>query len=71
MVSLKIAGGVFVGLIISAAICFQFWQLYEFVNAGPRFTAEDGQELCKRIMALEQTNGIKKPCHYVGREPIW
>ena len=28
-------------------------QMKSFVSAGPRFTAQDGQELCERVKALE------------------
>lgn len=28
-------------------------KLQTFVNAGPRFTAQNGQELCERVKALE------------------
>ncbi len=28
-------------------------QVKSFVAAGPRFTAQDGQELCERVKALE------------------
>lgn len=43
----------------------------KFINAGPRFTAYDGQELCERIRELElysydYKNTDRKPlnCHY-------
>lgn len=42
------------GLFVSGSLVFQLWQLYNFINAGPRFTAQDGQELCERIRALER-----------------
>lgn len=32
-------------------------QLQSFVNKGPRFTAQDGQELCERVKALETSLG--------------
>lgn len=71
VVTLKIIGGIFIGLLIAASISFQLWQLRGFINAGPRFTSGDGQELCERIMVLERINGIKNSCHYARREPIW
>jgi len=46
---------------ISASMIFQLWQLYQFVHAGPRFTAQDGYELCQRVAAMER---FPKPCPY-------
>ena len=45
--------GIVLGIIFSLSLIFQVWQLYHFVSAGPRFTANDGQELCERVKALE------------------
>lgn len=49
-------------------------QLEKFMNAGPRFTAGDGQVLCERIRELEQLSTeyrdagkIALPCNYVQR----
>jgi hypothetical protein len=43
-------------------------KLATFVNAGPRFTADDGQALCLRIQALEQrlygSGETSGPCEY-------
>lgn len=46
-------------------------KIKEFVNAGPRFTAKDGQELCERVAFLERqsigfrkSGTIQKPCLY-------
>lgn len=57
-----------------ASIGFQIWQVYRFVNAGPRFTAQDGQALCERVKALEEhsygfANAGLKPldCNYGTR----
>lgn len=45
-----------------------------FVSKGPRFTAQDGQELCERVAELEkhsigfQRSGIvHPPCRYVPK----
>lgn len=57
-----------------ASIGFQIWQVYRFVNAAPRFTAQDGQALCERVKALEEhsygfANAGLKPldCNYGTR----
>jgi len=60
---MKLAAGILLGLIVSASLAFQIWQLHRFINAGPRFTADDGQELCERVAALEQP---PMPCNYLG-----
>ena len=53
--------GIVLGVLFSASIAFHGWQIYRFVNAGPRFTAYDGQRLCERVAALEEASG-----HRVG-----
>ena len=40
---------------------YQVLDYFKFKNAGKRFTASHGQELCLRVQALE-TN--KQPCEY-------
>lgn len=55
--------GIALGAMVSASLAFQIWQLHQFVNAGPRFTAADGQKLCERVAALEQH---PMPCNYEG-----
>ncbi len=40
---------------------YQVVDYFKFKNAGKRFTAHHGQELCLRVQALE-TN--PKPCEY-------
>ena len=47
------AVGIVLGIVFSLSLIFQIWQLYRFVSAGPQFTANDGQELCERVKALE------------------
>jgi hypothetical protein len=72
----QVKKGLFHLLIIFVAfsIIFQVWQVWKFVNAGARFTALDGQELCERIRTLEQQSygyrdAVKKPlnCEYGKR----
>lgn len=36
---------------------YQLWDLYKFVNSGARFTLEDGQALCARVLRLEAIQG--------------
>lgn len=75
MIALSKWVGIFLGLLFSASLAFQAWQLYRFVNAGPRFTAVDGDELCQRVRTLEQVSygyleSGKKPltCNYMHRK---
>lgn len=48
--------GIILGIIISINIVFQAISWYSFKNAGARFTADDGQELCLRIKRLEEVS---------------
>lgn len=66
--------GVVLGLIFSASLAFQLWQVYRFVNSGPRFTAVDGEKLCQRVRRLELVSygfaDLKissEDCHYNSR----
>lgn len=66
-------------VIILAAITLattwqQLYQTQRFMNAGPRFTAQDGQMLCERVAHLErysigfQQSGIKQPpCNFAPK----
>lgn len=63
--------GILLGILISASLGFQCWQLYQFVNIGSRFTAKDGQALCERVRALEARSygfegagQMPTACHY-------
>ena len=56
--------GIVLGIIFSLSLMVQVWQLYRFVNAGPRFTAQDGQALCERVQKLEPQ---PQPCAYLER----
>lgn len=55
------------GLIISFQT-FQYiemkYEINKFIQVGPKFTAENGQQLCERIQHLEKD---KKPCEYFIR----
>ena len=42
-------------------------QIEKFMNAGPRFTAQDGQALCERVQALEV---IIYKNRYTNRQPL-
>lgn len=63
-----------IGLLLFIAVLplgFQFWQSWSFQQQGPRFTAQNGQELCERVAELEKysigfrQSGIKRnPCTY-------
>lgn len=58
-------------IIALGSMAIQLWQLWTFIAAGPRFTAQNGQALCERVTALEQDSiGFRQsgraspPCHY-------
>lgn len=36
---------------------YQLFDLYRFVNSGARFTLQDGQALCARVLRLEAIQG--------------
>lgn len=36
-------------------------KISQFANKGPRFTAQNGQDLCERVQSLEKE---PKPCEY-------
>lgn len=50
-----------VGVVMLLSVAFQVWQAWSFMNAGPRFTAQDGQALCERVAKLEPQ---PQPCRY-------
>lgn len=59
--------GISIGVFAALSVAFQGYQIYKFVNAGKRFTAEDGRELCERVAELERRTGIKElPCDSGG-----
>lgn len=47
--------------IFFAMVTFDFYRIMSFIKQGARFTADDGQELCLRIQALETD---PRPCKY-------
>lgn len=36
---------------------YQLFDLYRFVNSGARFTLQNGQSLCARVLRLEAIQG--------------
>jgi hypothetical protein len=46
---LSIFFGTIVGVIFAGSVGFQGYQLYKFMHAGARFTANDGKELCEHM----------------------
>ena len=63
-------------LIVSIAIGIQLVEFFLFKNAGPRFTAVHGQELCEALVVVaKESIGFKasgKPlpdCNYEGKKP--
>lgn len=56
--------GICFGILFAGSLLFQAWQLYRFVHAGARFTANDGQALCERIQKLEPHPAT---CQYTTR----
>lgn len=60
-----------VGLFLIVTLSYHFYSVYKFTSVGPRFTAKDGQALCRRIQVLEHYSygfqASKVPgteCHY-------
>jgi hypothetical protein len=53
--------GILGWLLVLTLAGYQVIDYFKFKNAGKRFTAADGQELCLRVQALE-TN--PQPCEY-------
>lgn len=48
--------GILLGILVSVNLIIQSISWYQFKNAGARFTAADGQELCLRIKRLEEVS---------------
>lgn len=51
-----------IGLVLLAVFVvfstpYQLFDLYRFVNSGARFTLQDGQALCARVLRLEAIQG--------------
>ena len=53
--------GILGWLLVLTLAGYQIIDYFKFKNAGKRFTAHHGQELCLRVQALETT---PKPCEY-------
>lgn len=59
---------VILGAFIAGSVGFQFYQIYTFMNAGSRFTAQDGQSLCRRVQELERRSyGFRDAGKVLGR----
>lgn len=59
--------GILIGVLAALSIAFQGYQLYKFVNAGKRFTADNGRLLCERVAVLERRTGSQElPCDSGG-----
>jgi len=65
------------GVLCSLAIIVQYLSWTSFKNAGARFTAADGQELCLRIRRLEEVSyGFKDKqlqplkCNYTAKDAL-
>lgn len=52
----KIGIGLLMSFVILSAV-YQLFGLYRFVNSGARFTLQDGQALCARVLRLESIQG--------------
>ena len=52
----KIGIGLLMSFVILSAV-YQLFDLYRFVNSGARFTLQDGQTLCARVLRLESIQG--------------
>lgn len=52
----KIGIGLLMSFVILSAV-YQLFDLYRFVNSGARFTLQDGQALCARVLRLESIQG--------------
>lgn len=52
----KIGIGLLVAFVTLSTV-YQLFDLYRFVNLGARFTLQDGQALCARVLRLESIQG--------------
>lgn len=52
----KIGIGLLMSFVILSVV-YQLFDLYRFVNSGARFTLQDGQALCARVLRLESIQG--------------
>lgn len=51
-------GTVLLVAFVILATAYQLFDLYRFVNFGARFTLNDGQALCARVVWLEAHQGL-------------
>lgn len=63
----KIATALFVVFVMFSTL-YQLFDLYRFVNSGARFTLEDGQALCARVLRLESIQGYAEIGCTFGRD---
>jgi hypothetical protein len=58
-----------VWVLLVAMVLIVGWQVldyFHFRQAGPRFTASDGQELCWSVQELQRYNGLPvRECEFV------
>jgi hypothetical protein len=54
---LRKIGIVLLAAFITLSTLYQLFDLYRFVNSGARFTLQDGQALCARVLRLESIQG--------------
>ena len=63
---------VFLIVFIGISLVVQGYNLYRFVSAGNRFTGDNGDSLCSRIVVLEEAHGIfsEEKCEFgkIGRK---
>lgn len=52
----KIGIGLLVAFVTLSTV-YQLFDLYRFVHSGTRFTLQDGQALCARVLRLESIQG--------------
>ena len=50
-------GVVLLMVFVILSTIYQLFDLYRFVNSGARFTLNDGQALCARVLRLEAIQG--------------
>lgn len=74
MVQVKRSFALAILIVVAFSVIFQVWQIWQFVNAGGRFTDADGQRLCERVAELEkhsigfqQSGIVSPPCAYVKK----
>lgn len=46
-----------IGAFVAVSLVWQAWSDYQFKSTGKRFTLDDGQALCARVLRLEAIQG--------------